>query len=165
MDILGPLLTPLLTFIGSNLWWILPLVVFRIVFTFPMPGRGPRSSRRDPWRGFKYAAREEVMYRADGRCEAAVALAWGRCGRAATEVDHVFPHAKGGPTVVSNSQALCQYHNRRKGSRMPPWWYIRALEKRRLNYFPEDDDVRVFAVMSHDEVERRRQWAAKRRGI
>ncbi|WP_430869231.1 HNH endonuclease [Demequina aurantiaca] len=117
-----------------------------------MPGRGPRSSRRDPWRVFKYSPRAEVLNRAGGRCEGAFILFWGRCGNAAAEADHVFPYSKGGPTVVSNAQALCKSHNLRKGNMIPPWWYIRGLEKRRHSYFPEGSDVRVFAVMTAEDV-------------
>ena len=88
---------------------------------FRMPGRGPNWSQCDPWRGFKYRARATVLERAGGRCEGSVLLAWGRCADAAVEVVHVFPYSKGGPTVVSNGQALCRDHNRRKGSINPPW--------------------------------------------
>lgn len=163
MDILGALTGGILGVVGPNLWWMMPLAAAGIVYSFPMPGRGPKSSRRDPWRGFKYGARAEVLEEAGGRCEGAVLFAWGRCGRTASEVDHVFPHSKGGPTVVSNGQALCRYHNRRKGSRTPPWWYILGLEKRRLAYFPEGLDVRVFAVMTASDVAARQRWAGGRR--
>ena len=163
MDIVGPLVGGLLAFIGPNLWWILPLVAIRVVVTFPMPGRGPTSSRRDPWRGFKYAARAEVFARAGDRCEGAAFFAWGKCGKIAGEVDHVYPHSKGGPTVVRNGQALCASHNRRKGNRTPPWWYILGLEKRRRSYFPEGVDVRVGAVINAGDLKARERWTAKRR--
>ena len=70
----------------------------------------------------------------------------------ATEVDHVYPHAKGGPTVPSNGQALCSAHNRRKGAMRPPWWYLLGLERRRRSYFPEGADVRVSAVASAEDL-------------
>jgi len=141
MDILGPLIEGLWAFAQPNLWWIVPLIVARMVFVFPMPGRGPKSSHRDPWRGFKHAARAEVFARAGDRCEGAAFFAWGRCGKTAFEVDHVFPHSKGGPTVVRNGQAMCHSHNSRKGGSTPAWWYVLALEKRRRSYFPEGADV------------------------
>ncbi len=162
MDLFGALFGGIWTVAQPNLWWIVPLVVARIVLRFPMPGRGPHSSRRDPWRGFKFAARDEVLKRAGGRCEGGFIVAWGRCGKSAVEVDHVFPHSKGGPTVVSNGQALCASHNRRKGGRMPPWWYVLALEKRRRAYFPDGAEVRVSAVMTPGDVEARRRWASRR---
>lgn len=82
----------------------------------PLPGRGPRLfQRQDPWRRFKYGSRDIVMSRAGHRCEGAVFLAWGRCTEAATDVDHVYPHVRGGPTVPSNGQALCRGHNKAQG--------------------------------------------------
>lgn len=137
------------------------LAVIGFALSFPMPGRGPSSSRRDPWRGFKSTARRTVMERAGGRCEAGVMFGLLRCNGAAVEVDHVFPHSKGGPTVVSNGQALCRDHNRRKGSMTPPWWYVLGLEKRRRGYYPEGVDVRVVAIMSEAERTARDVWLAK----
>jgi hypothetical protein len=163
MDALSAIVTGLTAVAGPNLWWMGPLIVAVVVLRFPMPGRGPRSSRRDPWRGFKYAARAEVFARAGDRCEGAAFFAWGRCGRIAFEVDHVYPHSKGGPTVVRNGQALCHGHNSRKGSMTPAWWYILTLERRRRSYFPEGSDVRVFAVMTAGDMEARRRWERKQR--
>lgn len=122
MDVIGPAFGSFWGVVQPNLWWLIPLLVIGAVFTFPMPGRGPRSSRRDVWRGFRYGLRTEVLTRAAGRCEGALFLAWGRCGSPAVEVDHVFPYSKGGPTVASNGQALCTSHNRRKRNTTPPWW-------------------------------------------
>lgn len=163
MDLLGPLVGGLWAAAQPNLWWIGPLIAASIVLTFPMPGRGPKSSHRDPWRGFRHAARAEVFARAGDRCEGAAFIAWGRCGNSAFEVDHVFPHSQGGPTVVSNGQAMCHGHNSRKGSRTPPWWYILGLERRRRSYFPEGADVRVFAVMTAGDLEARRRWERRQR--
>lgn len=119
----------------------------------PLPGRGPRLfQRQDPWRRFKYGSRDIVMSRAGHRCEGAVFLAWGRCTEAATDVDHVYPHVRGGPTVPSNGQALCRGHNKHKGAMRPPWWYVLSLENRRRSYFPAGTDVRVFATMSDSEI-------------
>lgn len=162
METLEPLLAGVWAYAKPNLWWIVPAIAVVIVFTFPMPGRGPKwASQRDPWRGFRFGARAEVYARAGNRCEGAVFFIWGRCSVTASEVDHVFPHSKGGPTVVRNGQAMCHSHNSRKGSSMPPWWYVLALEKRRRTYFPEGVDVRVFAVMNAGDVEARRRWELK----
>lgn len=127
--------------------FLVTLLVAWIALAAPLPGRGPRG-RRDPWRLFKYGARREVMERAGGKCEGAVLLAGGRCGEPATDADHIYPWSKGGPTVVSNGQALCRSHNARKGSLTPPWWLVLSLERRRKTYFPEGADRRVFARMS-----------------
>lgn len=162
MDILGPLMDALGTLVGSHLWWLVPVVITAVVLSLPMPGRGPNSSRRDPWRGFKYRARAVVLDRAGGRCEAGAFIVWGRCGDPAVEVDHVAPWSRGGPTVVSNGQALCRAHNRSKGAWTPAWWYVLGLERRRRSYFPVGADVRVLAVMSGTDRMLRERSAAKR---
>jgi hypothetical protein len=149
---LRPML-PLLALVGG-------LVVF---VACPLPGRGPRIfQKRDPWRGFKFAARRAVMDRADSRCEGALFLAWGRCRATATEVDHVYPWSRRGPTVVSNGQALCRAHNQRKSNLRPPWWYVLALERRRARYVHGTTDARVLARMSPDERAARQVWADRR---
>lgn len=143
--------------------WLAGLAIFWIVVSSPLPGRGPGFfRRRDPWRGFKFAARTSVMTRAGNRCEGSIVLAWGRCRQVATEVDHVYPWCKGGPTVVSNGQALCRDHNRRKSSLTPPWWYVLGLERRRRGYFPVTDDVRIRASMSAADREARKAWSTRK---
>jgi hypothetical protein len=131
------------------------LTVVAVVFVLlasPPPGRGPRKSAgRDPWRGYRLGSRDSVVHRADGRCEAAAFVAWGRCAQAATQVDHVYPWSRGGPTIISNGQALCRDHNRRKSNLRPPWWYVLALERRRRGYFPPGVDVRVHSHMNAGE--------------
>jgi len=139
---------------------VLMLVTF--IMTRPLPGRGPRSARRDVWRGFRYAARDTVMRNAGYRCEASALMLWGRCTADATEVDHIHPWSRGGPTVVSNGQALCRRHNRAKAHYAPPWWYVLGLERRRLTYFPAQTSVRVMAVYSPDERVARDRWAQNR---
>lgn len=124
-----------------------------LVLTCPIPGRGPRLRQRlDPWRLFKGEARRTVMDRAGDRCEGAVFFGWGRCTDAATEVDHVYPWSRGGPTMPGNGQALCRGHNRRKAAMRPPWWYVLSLEHRRRSYFPSDADVRVSGKASAGEL-------------
>jgi hypothetical protein len=152
----------MLAVLGPNLWWLVPGAIALAVIVFPMPRRGPNSSTRDVWRGFKYAPRQTVLSRASGRCEGAAFVAWGRCSSPAVQVDHVFPWSRGGPTVVSNGQALCAGHNRSKGAMTPPWWYVLSLERRRRTYFPQGADVRVLAVMSSEEAAARTTTAAAR---
>ncbi|GAA3608144.1 HNH endonuclease [Agrococcus terreus] len=129
----------------------LVIMILLIVVNAPIPGRGPRSAKRDPWRGFKYAPRAAVLHRAGGRCEGSAFLAWGRCDEPATDVDYVYPWSKGGPTVTSNGQALCRGHNRNKSAWTPPWWYVVTLERRRRSYFPAGIPVEVRAVMTDEE--------------
>ncbi|WP_414689498.1 HNH endonuclease [Nocardioides sp.] len=104
-----------------------------------------------------------VLVRAGGRCEGPLFLVVGRCREEAKEVDHIYPWSKGGPTVVSNGQALCRGHNRRKSNARPPWWYVLALERRRAGYCPPGVDVRVRARMSADERAARAAWRARQR--
>jgi hypothetical protein len=149
--------TKILTAAIHGLLPVLPLFVCVfaaiLVLVCPMPRRGPRLlQRQDSWRRFKGEARREVMSRAGNRCEGAVFLVWGRCRDAATEVDHIYPWSRYGPTTPSNGQALCGGHNRRKGAMRPPWWYVLSLERRRRSYFPPDGDVRVNAQMSNAEL-------------
>lgn len=35
------------------------------------------------------------------------------------QADHVYPHARGGQTVVDNAQVLCVYHNAHKSAKVP----------------------------------------------
>lgn len=143
--------------------WLTGLGGFWILVACPMPGRGPGFfRRRDPWRGFKFAARAAVMTRAGNRCEGSIVLAWGRCRQVAVEVDHVYPWCKGGPTVVSNGQALCREHNRRKSSMTPPWWYVLSLERRRRGYFSDVSEVKVMASMNSAERDARAAWVVSR---
>jgi 5-methylcytosine-specific restriction endonuclease McrA len=44
------------------------------------------------------------------------------CGARATEVDHVSPESRGGPTVAWNLVAACGPCNRSKGAHTPAEW-------------------------------------------
>ncbi len=132
--------------LGPTWYWFILIPVIALVLTFPMLGRGPKSRKRDDWKEFRHKTRSEAMSRAGHRCEAPTFLYWGRCAEEAVEVDHVFPWSAGGPTTLSNSQALCKKHNIAKGSRKPPWWYVLGLENRRRSYFPEGESVEVSAL-------------------
>jgi hypothetical protein len=150
-------------FLASLLTGLLPVLpqfiliaAAMVVIACPLPGRGPRLfQRHDPWRRFKHVSRDVVMSRAGHRCEGATFLVWGRCTEDAVEADHVYPHSRRGPTVLSNGQALCRGHNKHKGSWSPAWWYLLSLEHRRRSYFPAGADVRVFATMTDTEIQAR----------
>lgn len=137
--------------VAAGLLILIPLAIAVAVLIAPLPGRGPRSRRRDPWRTFKFDARRAVMARAGGRCEGALLVLVGRCDRPAVEADHVYPWSKGGATLVANGQALCAGHNRRKSNMTPPWWYVLVLERRRRSYFPPGADVRVSGALSKSQ--------------
>jgi 5-methylcytosine-specific restriction endonuclease McrA len=34
------------------------------------------------------------------------------------QADHVFPHAKGGQTILENGELLCAHHNQSKGAKV-----------------------------------------------
>lgn len=130
---------------------LIALFAIWFVLSVPLIGRGPGLSRRDRWRSFRYGTRREVMERAGYRCEASMLLVWGRCRQRATDVDHIYPWSKGGPTILSNGQALCRSHNASKGALTPPWWLILGLERRRAGYVPPGTSVRVSARMTERE--------------
>ena len=140
------------------------LLVVLIAFVAPLPGRGPGSIRRHPWTVYKLQLRDRVLERAGGRCEAPLFLAWGRCANEATEGSHVYPYARGGPTFLSNAQALCARHFRRRSRMRPPWWYLLTLENRRRGYFPEGEEVRVYARMADERRTFREAWAERMSG-
>ena len=142
---------------------LIPILLLLLILIMPLPGRGPGTHRRDPWRGFKYEARRAVLSMAGDRCEGPILLAWGRCRQPAAEVDHIYPWSKGGATVVSNGQALCKGHNQSKSNLTPPWWYVLSLERRRRRYYPADATVRVAAAMTPSDKTARADWTARRR--
>jgi hypothetical protein len=80
----------------------------------------------------------------------------------AAEADHIYPWSRGGATVVSNGQALCRAHNRRKSNLRPPWWYVLALERRRAAYVPAGVAFRVHARMNAHERSARAAWMDRR---
>ena len=144
------------TFFGALVPMLPQLCLIALIILFatcPIPGRGPRLFQPlDPLRRFNGETRRTVMSRAGGRCEGSIFLAWGRCRDEAGEADHVYPHSRGGPTTLANGQALCRGHNRSKAAMRPPWWYLRALERRRRSYFPAGTEVRVSAAISDAEL-------------
>ena len=50
--------------------------------------------------------------------------------------------------MVSNGQALCRNHNRRKSNLRPPWWYVVSLENRRAAYVGPGVESRVLGRMN-----------------
>ena len=90
-------------------------------------------------------------------------LGLGRCRRDATDVDHVYPWSKNGPTIVSNGAALCRDCNRTKSNKTPPWWLVVSLERRRRAYYPAGTSVRVSAAMTDADRAVRAAAAERRR--
>lgn len=104
--------------------------------------RGLAPVRKDQKRLFTNAERTRGFQRAGNRCEHKP-LFLPRCSRAPEAGDHVYPHARGGSTVMSNFQALCRVHNLRKSDKIPSALYLARLERRRRRYFPPGEPVKV----------------------
>ncbi len=97
----------------------------------------------DPAQRFSSAQRKEIVRRAGGRCEHYSRVS-GKCQeRRQLEADHVHPHRRGGWTDPRNGQALCPRHSAQDRLRIPYDWQLRALERRRQEYFPRDVPVTV----------------------
>jgi hypothetical protein len=131
--------------VAAGIWaglTALPIVVpVVLVLVFGVLVRAVRrimwaSIGRDPVRRFSRADKAVLLARAGGRCERHGRLTRRCCRTDALEADHVHPHSRGGRTVLSNGQALCARHNRLKSARVPFWWELRQLAKRRGAYYP-----------------------------
>lgn len=101
-----------------------------------------RKGERDPKRRFTGAVRAEVLRRCGGRCEH-VNIFGIRCSQPATQIDHAFPHSKGGPTALSNAVGLCAHHNRIKSDILPSAWWLKRIERSRGGYYPPGVDTRI----------------------
>ena len=98
--------------------------------------------QRDDQRLFDSSQRARIHARAGNRCEHKPLL-WLRCSAKGTHADHVYPHSRGGPTILANAQSLCATHNLRKSASVPSRYYIWRLERRRRKYFPAGEDPSV----------------------
>lgn len=96
-----------------------------------------RRDRRD----FRPLERAEIIRRAGGRCEhidpdgTRCPSIHGPPPHTILEADHVIPWAIGGPTRVTNAQALCRWHNGRKTDRVPTQDELAALYLARRDYY------------------------------
>lgn len=102
-----------------------------------------RMAEKDRRRRFTGPDRVAILARAGDRCEY---HGWigGRCtATTKLHVDHIHPYSRGGSTTPGNAQVLCSRHNKEKSNRVPYNWQLRALEKRRLSYFPEGSNRTV----------------------
>jgi hypothetical protein len=115
------------------------VIVGTVRFARSIIHNGPR----DPVRRFSRADKTIILYRAGGQCEHHYGI-FGRCqATEKLEADHIHPHSRGGWTNISNGQALCKQHNREKRATVPFNRQLRALEKRRADYFPNSADGSV----------------------
>jgi len=51
--------------------------------------------------------------------------------------DHVEPHDRRARTAISDGQAVCRRHDRRRSARVPYAWELRHLAKRLARYLPD----------------------------
>jgi 5-methylcytosine-specific restriction endonuclease McrA len=78
-----------------------------------------RPVKRRPWSRDIPAAVAREVYRRDGGCCAFVGADGRRCGaRAFLQLDHIIPHALGGPPSVENLRLLCWAHNQWRARRL-----------------------------------------------
>ena len=102
----GTIVTP-----GSVARWLDDAVIERIVFDGP-----DRVISVGHHRAFRGALRRAIQVLGD-------TCAHHYCDHPADEceIDHIQPHAAGGPTQLDNGRPLCGFHNRlRPGARKPP---------------------------------------------
>lgn len=155
--------TPEFAQFAPVLWGVAIILLIVIVVRAPHPLRGPRIRRRDAQRGYKIALRNEIMSAAGFRCESPRFLIWGRCATEATQVDHIYPWSRGGPTTRTNGQALCAAHNQAKSASTPAWWYVLGLERRRKLYYPIGTPVRVQAYPRRKTTRKRPRRSSRSR--
>lgn len=77
---------------------------------------------KDNKRAFSELERIQIYRRGKGLCqeclreeqpEKEAQVSWSEY-----QADHVFPHSKGGETILANGELLCKYHNQIKGARL-----------------------------------------------
>lgn len=144
MDIASQLLRRLID-LGLHHGWAGPAWIAGAVLTLVVAVRRvlpERKPERDAQRLFTSEQRAAMFARAGNRCEHKPMM-WFRCRRVPTHGDHIYPHSRGGATMMSNAQALCARCNGVKGARVPSMLYIWRLESRRRKYFPIGEPVRV----------------------
>lgn len=121
---------------------ILAVILFvRILFRWPM-ARPENPWERDPKRLFTDADRKWIKELTGNRCEHRCLFGLLRCRRRGAymdehgQMDHHYPHAKGGATVRTNLVWLCDRHNNRKSDHVPTRLETWMLYRARLRYLP-----------------------------
>ena len=117
------------------------LLFARLLLAWPM-ARPDNPWDRDPKRLFTPADRRWIKELTGNRCEHRSLFGLARCRRRGAymdehgQLDHHYPHAKGGATVRSNLVWLCDRHNRLKSDRVPSRFDTWMLYRARLGYLP-----------------------------
>ena len=148
-------------------WIVVGLGVFLTVMVARMLHAAAYSGTdRDPVRRFSRSDKATVVARAGGRCEQYGWVAK-RCQQTEhLEADHIHPYSRGGQTAVANGQALCREHTWARRARVPFGWQLRALERRRAEYFPVGVSGRVVRLAGRPtEVPRARAVRVPMRAV
>lgn len=124
------------------------VVVLVALTRIPM-SRPDNPFEKDPQRMFSDSDRVWIAEAAGRRCEH-LTLGVFRCRKHGTDkfplnlgdstgqMDHHYPHSRGGATSRHNLVWLCEKHNKRKSNRVPTLWQTWLLTQSRKRYFPEE---------------------------
>lgn len=117
------------------------VLTVRVLLRWPM-ARPDNPWERDPKRLFTDADRRWIKELTGNRCEHRWMFGLLRCRRRGAymdghgQMDHHYPHAKGGATVRTNLVWLCDRHNNRKSDKVPTRLETWMLYRARLKYLP-----------------------------
>lgn len=125
-------------------WWGLAVVVLIAIavwrFSRNRVGAVIPNNRRDPRRLFSQGDRKWITSNMlwGARCEHRSFFGLKRCrARGAMELDHWWPHARGGATTRDNLALLCTKHNKEKSHHTPTFLATFALNTARKKYMRE----------------------------
>lgn len=96
--------------------------IMRQIFFEYLNENGFEITEKDQNRSFSELERIKIYRRDKGLCQQCLRegkpenearVSWSKY-----QADHVFPHSKGGKTVIENGEVLCAYHNHSKGAKI-----------------------------------------------
>lgn len=95
--------------------------ILRQIFFEYLNERGIEIKEKDEKRAFSELERIKIYRNFRGLCQQC--LREGKSEKEAQvswseyQADHIFPHSKGGKTIIENSELLCRYHNQSKSNK------------------------------------------------
>jgi hypothetical protein len=98
-------------------------IILRQIFFEFISDKNASLTEKDTKRLFNEAEKIKIYRRDNGICQEC--LAEGKPEKESQvswtdyQADHIFPHAKGGQTIITNAQVLCSHHNRKKSASIP----------------------------------------------
>lgn len=97
---------------------------------------------RDKRRSFTSAQRKRALTLSGNRCEH-VNFLFKRCSSTGPfQMDHHYPHSRGGKTCDRNLVVLCTYHNQKKSGHWPNIFYTLRITIKRFFYYPKNTKKR-----------------------